>query len=51
MKDRYRYQCMIKYRNEPQLRTLIKKIMDQFADDIRKQDLLITVDMQPYQLM
>lgn len=51
MKDRYRYQCMIKYRNEPELRTLIKKIIDQFADDIRKDDLLITVDMQPYQLM
>src|SRR5699024_5238774 len=30
MKDRYRYQCMIKYRNDPQMRTLIKKIMDQF---------------------
>lgn len=51
MKDRYRYQCMIKYRNEPQLRTLIKKIMEQFADDVRKDDLQISVDMQPYQLM
>jgi primosomal protein N' (replication factor Y) len=51
MKDRYRYQCMIKYRNEPQLRELIKKIMDQFAEDVRKDDLQIHVDMQPYQLM
>ncbi|WP_026906065.1 primosomal protein N' [Paucisalibacillus globulus] len=51
MKDRYRYQCMIKYKNEPNLRRNIKKIMDQFADEVRKEDLLITVDMQPYHLM
>jgi len=51
IKDRYRYQCMIKYRDEPKLRKLIKKIIDLFAEDIRKEDLLITVDMQPYQLM
>ncbi|SET81041.1 replication restart DNA helicase PriA [Oceanobacillus limi] len=51
MKDRYRYQCMIKYRNEPQLRTYIRKILDQYRDEIRKEDVLITVDMQPYHLM
>ena len=51
IKDRYRYQCMIKYRNEPQLRFYINKVLDQFADDIRKDNLLITVDMQPYHLM
>ncbi|WP_106497673.1 primosomal protein N' [Lentibacillus sp. Marseille-P4043] len=51
VKDRYRYQCMIKYKHEPQLRKLIKKIIQQFDEDVRKDDLLITVDMQPYQLM
>lgn len=51
IKDRYRYQCMIKYRNEPQLRFYINKVLDQFSDDIRKDNLLITVDMQPYHLM
>ncbi|WP_188454441.1 primosomal protein N' [Virgibacillus oceani] len=51
MKDRYRYQCMVKYKNEPKLRALIKKIIQQFDDEVRKEDLLITVDMQPYQLM
>ncbi len=51
MKDRYRYQCMIKYKSEPNLRTLIRKIIRQFDDEVRKNDLLITVDMQPYQLM
>jgi primosomal protein N' (replication factor Y) (superfamily II helicase) len=51
MKDRYRYQCMIKYKNEPKLRSSIKKIMDLYVDEMRKEDLTITVDMQPYHLM
>ncbi|WP_284139902.1 primosomal protein N' [Virgibacillus sp. LDC-1] len=51
MKDRYRYQCMLKYKNEPKLRVYIKKIIDQLDEEIRKEDLLVTVDMQPYQLM
>lgn len=51
IKDRYRYQCMIKYRNEPNLRTYLNKLKAIFADDIRKNDLLITVDMQPYHMM
>lgn len=51
MKDRYRYQCMIKYRNEPYLRQLVKKIVAQFEDEVRKEDLQISIDMQPYQLM
>ncbi|PAV29950.1 primosomal protein N' [Virgibacillus profundi] len=51
VKDRYRYQCMIKYKNEPQLRSYINKILDLFAEESRKEDLLITVDMQPYHFM
>lgn len=51
IKDRYRYQCMIKYRHEPKLRELLNKITDQFSDEIRKNELQIIVDMQPYQLM
>ncbi|MFD1849106.1 primosomal protein N' [Oceanobacillus bengalensis] len=51
IKDRYRYQCMIKYRNEPQLRMYLNKIKEQFADEMRKENLLISIDMQPYHLM
>lgn len=51
VKDRYRYQCMVKYKDEPGLANLIHKIIQQFDKDIQKDDLLITVDMQPYQLM
>src|SRR5690625_3003705 len=51
MKDRYRYQCIVKYKKEPGLRTCIRKILKQYRSDMRKDDLMITVDMQPYQLM
>ncbi|WP_404452543.1 primosomal protein N' [Virgibacillus necropolis] len=51
IKDRYRYQCMVKYKNEPNLRNIIRNSINQFEADIRKDDLLISVDMQPYQMM
>jgi len=51
IKDRYRYQCMIKYRDEPHLREYMNKIRSIFSDEVRKNDLLITVDMQPYHMM
>ncbi|MBD1224481.1 primosomal protein N' [Virgibacillus halodenitrificans] len=51
MKDRYRYQCMIKYKNEPKLRFYLNKILEQFYDEMRKEDLFISIDMQPYHLM
>ncbi|MDC3412894.1 primosomal protein N' [Terrihalobacillus insolitus] len=51
IKDRYRYQCMVKYKNEPNQRKIIKRIVTFFEDDIRQNDLQISVDLQPYQLM
>ncbi|WP_053219717.1 primosomal protein N' [Virgibacillus senegalensis] len=51
IKDRYRYQCMIKYRNEPGLGKSIREVLAMFEEDIRQNELLINVDMQPYQLM
>lgn len=51
IKDRYRYQCMIKYKHEPNLRKNIQAVMNYFKDQIQKNDLQIIVDMQPYQMM
>lgn len=51
IKNRYRYQCMIKYKHEPQLRKILNGIMEQFKEDRQKKDLQIVIDMQPYQLM
>ncbi|PWU68917.1 primosomal protein N' [Gracilibacillus dipsosauri] len=49
--NRYRYQCMIKYKNEPMQHEIIRKILDYYYEDIQKNDLTITVDFEPYQLM
>lgn len=51
IKDRYRYQCMIKYKHEPNLRKMIQDVTYLFKDAIQKDDLQILVDMQPYQMM
>jgi primosomal protein N' (replication factor Y) len=51
IKDRYRYQCMIKYKHEPNLRKKIQEITELFKESIQKNDLQIIVDMQPYQMM
>lgn len=51
IKDRYRYQCMIKYKNEPELRKYIAEIQQNLSDEVRKNDLQIIVDMQPYHMM
>lgn len=50
MKNRYRYQLIIKYRSEPNLQTIIKEITQQFQAEMRK-NLQIIVDLQPYNLM
>jgi len=51
IKNRYRYQCMIKYRKEPKLKDTINRILDQFTKEMERDQLQIIVDMQPYQLM
>ncbi|WP_217585655.1 primosomal protein N' [Lentibacillus saliphilus] len=51
IKNRFRYQCMIKYKHEPNLKTLIRKVIQQFERETTNGELMITVDMQPYQLM
>lgn len=51
IKDRYRYQCMIKYKHEPNLLNYLEQIQTKYADDIRKQSLQLHIDMQPYYMM
>nr|WP_077309684.1 primosomal protein N' [Terribacillus halophilus] len=51
IKDRYRFQCMIKYKNEPNLRDVIRRILHYYEDARKKEDLQIHVDLQPYSLM
>ncbi|WP_163536748.1 primosomal protein N' [Gracilibacillus sp. YIM 98692] len=49
--NRYRYQCMVKYKNEPRQREIIQKILKYYYQDIHQNDLTIQVDFEPYQLM
>ncbi|GAE33898.1 primosomal protein N' [Halalkalibacter akibai] len=48
IKDRYRYQCMIKYRNESGLRKTLLEIQQHYIREINQGQLQISIDMQPY---
>ncbi|WP_102271511.1 primosomal protein N' [Cytobacillus massiliigabonensis] len=49
--NRYRYQCLIKYKREPELNLALKKILDQYQQEISLGGLQISVDVNPYILM
>lgn len=51
IKNRYRFQCMIKYKYEPNQRNVLARILQYYEDMMRKEDLMIQIDLQPYQLM
>lgn len=51
IKDRYRYQCMIKYRDEPNLGTLFHQLLEKHKVNMEKHDLQITIDKNPQMLM
>ena len=48
--DRYRYQCLIKYKREPELGTTLKYVLDRFQTDSNG-GLQVSVDVNPYILM
>lgn len=49
--DRYRYQCLIKYKREPELAVALKDISHQFQQGSLKDGLQISIDLNPYILM
>ncbi|WHX42224.1 primosomal protein N' [Mesobacillus sp. AQ2] len=49
--DRYRYQCLIKYKKEPELSTTLKTILDHYQQEMGSGGLQISVDLNPYILM
>jgi primosomal protein N' (replication factor Y) (superfamily II helicase) len=51
IKNRYRYQCLIKYKREPQLGRAIKTILDQYQQESATTGLTISTDVNPYILM
>ncbi|MBP2240077.1 primosomal protein N' (replication factor Y) [Cytobacillus eiseniae] len=49
--NRYRYQCLIKYKREPGLNQALKKMLDQYQQEIHTNGLQISVDVNPFILM
>lgn len=51
IKDRYRYQCMVKYKNEPKLIQTLKNILTHYESELTQSGLQIIIDQNPQMLM
>ncbi len=51
LKDRYRYQCMVKYRGENLIAKWIRSALDTVQDVVVKEKLQISVDVDPHHMM
>ncbi len=51
IKDRYRYQCMIKYRDEPNLGVILTQFLEQIREHMEKKKLQVQIDKNPQMLM
>ncbi|WP_242226252.1 primosomal protein N' [Bacillus cereus group sp. BfR-BA-01358] len=50
IKDRYRYQCMIKYKREQNLKNVLKMVNEHYQAEMQK-ELQISIDFNPTMLM
>lgn len=51
IKDRYRYQCMVKYKREKNLHETLRKIIEHFQAEMGSKDLMISIDLNPNSMM
>ncbi|SER52940.1 primosomal protein N' [Salisediminibacterium halotolerans] len=51
IKDRYRYQCMIKYKVEPKLTETLQTMMKTFEGELNRSDLAIVIDTNPNMML
>ena len=49
--NRYRYQCLIKYKREPELTLTLKKVIEHYQQQFVKEGLTISIDVNPYMMM
>ncbi|WP_144461417.1 primosomal protein N' [Siminovitchia fortis] len=49
--DRYRYQCLIKYKREPNLFSAMRKVLEHYNPQASRDGLSITIDINPYNMM
>lgn len=50
LKNRYRYQVLVKYRREPRLHEGLHYVLEKLSDE-RRRGLQVTIDLNPYQFM
>ncbi|MFD2670202.1 primosomal protein N' [Marinicrinis sediminis] len=51
LKDRYRFQCMIKYARDLSVTEVIEQALEQLEDEIKNRQVRVTTDVDPYILM
>lgn len=51
IKDRYRYQCMVKYKVEPNLTRVLQEIIQTYQGEMARTDLSVFIDTNPYMMM
>ncbi|MFK2824944.1 primosomal protein N' [Bacillus sp. B190/17] len=49
--NRYRYQCLIKYKREPKLNEVLKTVMEHYTKQQKDKSLQVTVDVNPFIMM
>ena len=49
--NRYRYQCLIKYKREPHLSAILKKINETYGRNATQSGLLLSIDVNPFIMM
>lgn len=49
--NRYRWQCLIKYKREPKLGTVLKQVLEHYAKQGKSNGLIVSIDIHPYVLM
>ncbi len=51
IKDRYRYQCMLKYKRREDVDQALESVLNHFQKQINKSQLQLTIDLEPYHFM
>ena len=51
VQNRYRYQCLIKYKKEPELPEILQQLTRMYRTDWMKKGILMTIDLNPSSIM
>lgn len=51
IKDRYRYQCLIKYKRKEEVDFALRNVLDHFKKEVNQNKLSLTIDFDPYYFM